>query len=504
MPLYAIDASSRKRLQSTSESSSPSVEDNFASWLPVPPPLHYDPTVTRQDDSDEVLRQQQLFPNKRTNYIRAISSGEFHSMILMRDGSVYAIGSHKHGRLGIKGIQSSSGGGEEINQDEVSVSQPRLVHAFSPLSTTTTKTSTATTTTAVSTSTTEMMETTNENGNDAGIVVEVTPKTVSPAKYVVRIVQVNCGGYHSVFLDDEGCVYTCGNTESGECGFLSQNAPSAHLEEPCKWDQPEHSTIIGRVKKIQAGGHTTIVLTNTGEVWTCGKNVYHQCGRMPSQQTLTAPGKVSFDHLGSDIDIDDIESGYYHTICWVKPRGRKLQRLFAFGELTRSRIKHEIPFEISLPFTQPIYQISAGVYNTLLLLENGTSYSISNLSNAEKDQSRLLIVGVEAAKNSQSPYSVVRSFVNERQIAYLSCGYYHSAVLMVDGRVVLYNAKGITNVSLDGRCALVSSGHASTIAATVDLCDGIPQNPTTLAVQLNLRSMVDSDRFSDLVLVTTN
>lgn len=555
---------------------------------------------------------------------------------------------------------------EEQQQQQESEEQYKLKQRTIPRSIFSFSNTTTNTTTHASTSTTS----TNNTHQQSHLV-----------KYVVKIVQVIAGAYHSVFLDDEGCVYTAGETLNGACGFsfnssnfsnfstaaptttslpyftlanfgaqvpqqrpvrqrLNQAQPTTQAPtlaqamvqaqalasaqaqaqtqallvptttttttttttqanqtstpfvitaqqqlqnqipqapfmraqfapivqaqaqsslpsfssfqpmnsssgiprtiEPTRWDREEHKALFGRVVKIQAGGHQTVVLTNDGAVWTCGKNDYGQCGRSFDQKVLAVPGKVSFAHLrpqersggsgrsgndyGGDIWIDDIESGYYHTVCLVKHNRRTRQRLFAFGELVRNagrdQARKGMPIEVKLPFSEPMFQMSAGVYHTLLLLNNGQAYTI--LQKSKNQYSTSILAGVtttatttakqkhhsmqeeeqvDASEKSVS-HVVLPSFTDEKQIVQVSCGFYHSVVRTVDGRLTVYNHKGKFNVEYDDRPVLLSSGHVSSLVVTSDMCGAVDNDPYRSAVQERMLPLVNSERFSDLIIVT--
>ena len=87
-----------------------------------------------------------------------------------------------------------------------------------------------------------------------------------------KIIQVACGLHHSVLLTDSGDVYTFGSNQQGQLGL----GDFAHREKPIK--VAVHSHIV----QVAAGSNHTVLLSNTGQVFTFGSNQKGQLGRLPS------------------------------------------------------------------------------------------------------------------------------------------------------------------------------------------------------------------------------
>ena len=91
-------------------------------------------------------------------------------------------------------------------------------------------------------------------------------KTEFDSHYIIKVA---AGDNHTLFLDNTGFVYSCGDNKYGQCGqplgILSLNKP----------------TLIDRiqdVKDIQCGANHSIVLHNNGKITLFGDNTYGQCG----------------------------------------------------------------------------------------------------------------------------------------------------------------------------------------------------------------------------------
>lgn len=87
-----------------------------------------------------------------------------------------------------------------------------------------------------------------------------------------RVVQVACGLHHSVLLTDTGEVFTFGSNQQGQLGL----GDFVHRERPTK--VPVSTPIV----QIAAGSNHSLLLTAQGQVYTFGSNQKGQLGRQPS------------------------------------------------------------------------------------------------------------------------------------------------------------------------------------------------------------------------------
>ena len=84
-----------------------------------------------------------------------------------------------------------------------------------------------------------------------------------------RIIQIECGYSHTLFLNDKGQIFSCGKNEAYQCGL-------GHNQEEMK--------IITRVechgfiKKIDCGSYFNLCLSDKDQLYVFGSNNGHQCG----------------------------------------------------------------------------------------------------------------------------------------------------------------------------------------------------------------------------------
>ena len=146
----------------------------------------------------------------------SIATGLEHTVFLTNDGKVYSCGNHLYGRLG----------------RTVDTANPRTIPS---------------------------------------IISTLDPFTITA---------VACGSYHTVFLTNDGKVYSCGDNGGGQLGRSGTTATPSII-----------STLNPFTISAIAGGFShTVFLTNDGKVYSCGNNGNGQLGRTG---TATTPSIIS-------------------------------------------------------------------------------------------------------------------------------------------------------------------------------------------------------------------
>jgi alpha-tubulin suppressor-like RCC1 family protein len=156
-----------------------------------------------------------LLPNIEP--IIALSAGDFHSLLLDIKGRAYSFGSNYFGQLGISDprlplVQGQVG----LGQEDLIVPSPQMIDNL------------------------------------------------------VSIVALAAGGGHSLFLDLRGQVWSCGLNQKGQLG----------IGDPYRRDQPTliELTRENPMISIAAGGDHSLFLDFQGQVYSCGSNDWGQLG----------------------------------------------------------------------------------------------------------------------------------------------------------------------------------------------------------------------------------
>eukprot|EP01084_Bolivina_argentea_P169743 294218_1 len=126
-----------------------------------------------------------------------------------------------------------------------------------------------------------------------------------------NIINVSCGSYFSLFLSDEGDVWSCGSNKYGQCG-LGDNIQDKHRL-PERIDYFIDEDII--VKEIQCGLYHSIALDIDGYAYCWGRNNIGQCARIiknKKDKIINIPKLLK--HL-MEYEIIKIKVGCNHSLA---------------------------------------------------------------------------------------------------------------------------------------------------------------------------------------------
>lgn len=128
----------------------------------------------------------------------------------------------------------------------------------------------------------------------------------------IRIVAISAGHRHSMFLDKEGTLYTCGSGKAGELG----HGDNQKQEFPMR--VKEFESLGTQVIQMSAGVDMSMAVTSSGEVFSWGKTKGGRIGlNAPSSQNedVSIPRRVYLvDKNGCDLKAVDVECGYVHSL----------------------------------------------------------------------------------------------------------------------------------------------------------------------------------------------
>jgi len=120
----------------------------------------------------------------------------------------------------------------------------------------------------------------------------------------LKVKAVAAGDGHSLVLMRSGQLLACGNNEQGQLGLGDK-------------EDRKHWTPIGELNdsiiQIAAGGNHTLVLTQRGQLFTCGANTVGQLGLGNTQHrdTLTTVE-------GLTEPVGWVSGGYAHTVAFTQ------------------------------------------------------------------------------------------------------------------------------------------------------------------------------------------
>ena len=232
-----------------------------------------------------------------------VSAGDFHSLVLDRDGQLFSFGFAAGGRLGRSG-GDGMGGGETARRIDA---LPRQVEVLS-----------GTTLRQVSAGSAHNLAVgesgelftwgalsygrLGRGGEDGANGYEDLPGRVGLLARV-RIQQASAGGSHSLAVTADGALYSWGCGGSGRLG---------HGTEADCWAPKRVAALqdTGRVQHAEAGVAHSVILTTEGKVLTCGSNFRCCIGHCPDEGKRLPTEVQSL----AGVAVEAVATGSSHTV----------------------------------------------------------------------------------------------------------------------------------------------------------------------------------------------
>ena len=126
-----------------------------------------------------------------------------------------------------------------------------------------------------------------------------------------NIIAVATGRQHSLFLTDEGVVFSCGDNKSGQCGI--------GLKKECV-TLPSHIDYSGSpVVKIACGADFSLLLTEDGEIFSFGLPEYGQLGHGTENKEIGGKKEIFHCEYSPKVINTFIEKDSGETISHGQP-----------------------------------------------------------------------------------------------------------------------------------------------------------------------------------------
>ena len=299
--------------------------------------------------------------------IKAIAAGQSHTVLLDEDGNVYTAGWNYRGQLG----------------RDVS----------------------------------EYMQSKNNQPRDNLF----TKVTVGDG--TVKIKAIAAGTEHTVLVDENGKVWTAGYNYTGQLG----RTLAGRLEYEAKFELAEGAVNDAFIVAAAAGVNHTVLLDDTGTVWTVGQDFYGANGQNGSRPRVFT--KCSIE---GNPKIAAVTSGYTHTVLLDEDGNVYTAGRNNFGQLglgiADSSKNVFTKVTSGMDAVAKIVSVSAGENYTILTDANGMVYA------AGDNQKGQLGIPLETQKcNTFSAVTV--NGIGEDKIVSAATGRYHTILLDNTGKI---------------------------------------------------------------------
>jgi alpha-tubulin suppressor-like RCC1 family protein len=236
-----------------------------------------------------------------------------------------------------------------------------------------------------------------------------------------KIKSVKCGFNHTLSLSEEGEVYSWGLGKEGALGHSSFE----NIKLPQKIEFFKEKNM--KVKQIECGSDFSIALTENGEVYTWGSNIFGQLGlgHLTQEVKLNLPMKINFINQ----NIKSIFAGEDHCACVSEDGTGYVWGYGIDGRLgNKIKMNSSIPVEINLDknLKVKISKIACGGHHTAFLSEEGNLYMCGNGRDGELGRGDQL---ESQSVPREEPLLVYYFQKSNMKVLDVSCGSSHTTVL---------------------------------------------------------------------------
>ncbi|XP_021115129.1 probable E3 ubiquitin-protein ligase HERC4 isoform X4 [Heterocephalus glaber] len=236
-----------------------------------------------------------------------------------------------------------------------------------------------------------------------------------------KVRDVGCGLRHTVFVLDDGTVYTCGCNDLGQLGHEKSRK------------KPEQVVALDaqNIVAVSCGEAHTLALNDKGQVYAWGLDSDGQLGLLGSEECIRVPRNIK---SLSDIQIVQVSCGYYHSLALSKA-----SEVFSWGQNKYGQLglgidckKQTSPQLIKSLLGIPFMQVAAGGAHSFVLTLSGAIFGWG--------RNKFGQLGLNDENDRYVP-NLLKS-LRSQKIVYICCGEDHTAALTKEGGVFTFGAGG--------------------------------------------------------------
>ncbi|KAL7982104.1 hypothetical protein Chor_001161 [Crotalus horridus] len=225
--------------------------------------------------------------------------------------------------------------------------------------------------------------------------------------------EVACGKNHSVFLLEDGEVYTCGVNTKGQLGHEREGGKPA--------DQ--------HIVHVACGESHNVALSDQGQLFSWGAGSDGQLGLTTTEDAVTIPRLIK--KLNQEM-ILQVSCGNWHCLALAADG-----QFFAWGQNNYGQLglgkefpSQNTPQRVRSLDGIPLSQVAAGGAHSFALSLSGAVFGWGKNTSGQ--------LGLSDEKDRECPCHV--KLLRTQKVVYISCGNEHTAVLTKSGGVFTFGA----------------------------------------------------------------
>ncbi len=344
-----------------------------------------------------------------------VSAGEYYTMIVKSDDTLWAVGKNDYGQLG--------------NNDNTRDDQLNPIQVMTNVA-------------QVSAGSRHTMILTKENtlwGTGDNIRGQLGTDTIRQTSTLVQIIsaegepmtevaQASVGEHHSIILKKNSDLWAVGNNSYGQLGIGTIRGESTPVQVISAEGKP-----MTEVDQVSVGPYRTMILKTNGELWAVGRNRKGQLGiGDDAGANQSTPVQVMIAAEQPMTNVIQVSAGSEHTMIlkrngdlWAVGRNNKGQ--LGDGSKTNTSTPVQVIIAEDQPITE-VAQVSAGKFHTMILKRNGELWAVGRNKEGQ--------LGIGTTRDASTPVQVMIAAEQPMtEVIQVSAGGYHSMIVKRNGTV---------------------------------------------------------------------
>ncbi|XP_050295958.1 probable E3 ubiquitin-protein ligase HERC4 isoform X2 [Anthonomus grandis grandis] len=229
-----------------------------------------------------------------------------------------------------------------------------------------------------------------------------------------KVVECALGDNHTLFLTNEGKVYSCGNNDYGQLGH----------DQPRKRPQPVTGLDAYNITHVSCGANHSVALNQWGQVFSWGSDYHGQLGQQLGENIQPVPKIVR--NLASH-HVVQLVCGQRHTVALTNSGEILTWGANNFGQLGLGFFSSSetVPQPVTSLRGIPIVFITCGAYHTFAISKSGAVYGWGKNTRGQ--------IGLNDSANKMFPTQL--KTLRNLKVRFIACGEEFSAFLTLDGGV---------------------------------------------------------------------